>query len=54
MKELMGVGPPVYWIIRGNIDYSLDDVQKKLCGGTGCNNDSLAIQLFTASLESDK
>ncbi|XP_049817202.1 NPC intracellular cholesterol transporter 1 homolog 1b-like [Aethina tumida] len=54
MKELMGVGPPVYWVIRGNIDYSLDDVQKKLCGGTGCNNDSLAIQLFTASLESDK
>ncbi|CAH0550205.1 unnamed protein product [Brassicogethes aeneus] len=53
MKELMRIGPPTYWVLRGDVDYTDQNLQKKLCGGVNCSKNSVATQLFTASLQSE-
>ncbi|KAJ3648324.1 hypothetical protein Zmor_020135 [Zophobas morio] len=52
MNELMGIGPPVYWVTKGEIDYSSQDYQAKACGGVYCDEDSVTTQLFRAFKQS--
>lgn len=52
-KDLMRIGAPVYWIIKGDVDYENETVQNLLCGGTGCSQISLSTQLYTASKQSE-
>lgn len=50
MKDLLSMGPPVYWVVKSkNLNYSSEKVLKKLCGGQGCDSDSLSMQLYFAS-----
>ncbi|XP_017769241.1 PREDICTED: Niemann-Pick C1 protein-like [Nicrophorus vespilloides] len=49
MKDLMGIGPPVYFVTKGGIDYADETVRKKYCGGIACNPSSITTQLFIAS-----
>lgn len=53
MSDLMTIGPPVYWVIKGPLNYSNTDVQNTMCGGVGCSDYSLTVQLYTASQQSD-
>lgn len=53
MNELMGVGPPVYWVTKGNVDYLSENYKSKVCGGIDCDENSVAIQLFRAYKQSD-
>jgi Niemann-Pick C1 protein len=53
MNELMGMGPPVYWVTKGNVNYSSLDYQRKVCGGIDCDENSMAIQLFRAHKQAD-
>lgn len=42
-------GPPVYFVLEEGHDYSSLKGQNMVCGGMGCNNDSLVQQIFTAA-----
>lgn len=44
------MGAPVYFVVRENqMNYTSPAVQKKLCGGLGCDVDSLVTQIYLAS-----
>uniref|UniRef100_A0AAQ5ZM23 SSD domain-containing protein n=1 Tax=Amphiprion ocellaris TaxID=80972 RepID=A0AAQ5ZM23_AMPOC len=41
---------PVYFVVEEGLNYSSPEGQNVVCGGVGCNNDSLVQQVYTASL----
>ncbi len=43
------VGPPVYFVTTDGFDYTNTTAQNKVCGGSGCNDDSLTQQIFYAA-----
>lgn len=43
------MGPPVYFVVTGGLNYSDTKVQNVICGAQKCNSDSLYTQIFTAS-----
>ncbi|XP_049962855.1 NPC intracellular cholesterol transporter 1-like [Schistocerca serialis cubense] len=49
MKNYLSIGPPVYFVVRGDIDYSQDFVQNSLCGSQYCYHNSLTTKIFSAS-----
>ncbi|KAJ8952600.1 hypothetical protein NQ318_004147 [Aromia moschata] len=53
MKQLLGVGAPVYWVTKGSIDYFDPDIRNKACGSVGCNKDSITTQIYIASTQSN-
>ncbi|XP_036411674.1 NPC intracellular cholesterol transporter 1 [Colossoma macropomum] len=53
LTEYLHTGPPVYFVVREGHDYRTLYGQNQVCGGVGCNNDSLVQQIYTASLMSD-
>ncbi|XP_022105812.1 Niemann-Pick C1 protein-like [Acanthaster planci] len=42
-------GPPVYFVIRDGFNYTSEESQNKICGGSGCNADSLTSQIYIES-----
>lgn len=49
MAELLSMGPPVYWIFGTELPFHKIQYQNLFCGGPGCNNSSLATQLYLSS-----
>lgn len=49
----MTIGAPIYWVVKGPLNYSNADIQNTMCGGVGCSDNSLTVQLYTASQQSD-
>ncbi|XP_066513297.1 NPC intracellular cholesterol transporter 1-like [Hoplias malabaricus] len=53
LTEYLHTGPPVYFVVQDGHDYRTSSGQNQLCGGVGCNNNSLVQQIYTASLMSN-
>ncbi|XP_076149622.1 NPC intracellular cholesterol transporter 1 [Alosa pseudoharengus] len=53
LTEYLHTGPPVYFVVEEGHDYRSTEGQNSVCGGVGCNNDSLVQQVYTASLISN-
>lgn len=52
LKSYLSVGPPVYFVLNStNLDLAEKSVQDKICGGQGCNPDSLQSQIKLWSKE---
>lgn len=52
MKEMLSMGPPVYWVLGNDGDGILmnNSVDQNLvCGGPDCNNNSIVTKLYVAS-----
>lgn len=49
MDDLLSMGPPVYFIVTPGLNYSNPMVQNIICGGQGCNSNSLYTQIYSAS-----
>lgn len=50
LTEYLHTGAPVYFVVEEGHDYGSTAGQNSVCGGVGCNNDSLVQQVYTASL----
>ncbi|KAM8839461.1 NPC intracellular cholesterol transporter 1 [Synchiropus picturatus] len=50
MSEYLHIGPPVYFVVEDGLDYGLPEDQNKVCGGMGCDNNSVVQQVYSASL----
>ncbi|XP_051989877.1 NPC intracellular cholesterol transporter 1-like [Xyrauchen texanus] len=53
LSEYLHTGPPVYFVVEDGHDYKTTEGQNAVCGGVGCNNNSLIQQIYTASLLSN-
>ncbi|KAI6232457.1 Niemann-Pick C1 protein [Aphelenchoides besseyi] len=49
MDNYLSVGPPVFFVLKGSIDYSDPAVQNLICTGRDCSKASLGAQLDRAS-----
>ncbi|KAJ8272945.1 hypothetical protein GJAV_G00095340 [Gymnothorax javanicus] len=49
LSAYLHTGPPVYFVVEHGHDYQTLEGQNSVCGGVGCNNDSLVQQVYTAS-----
>ncbi|XP_071955334.1 NPC intracellular cholesterol transporter 1-like [Antedon mediterranea] len=49
----MTAGPPVYFVVRDGFNYTEVENQNMICGGSGCNSDSLTSQVYNAAQLSD-
>ncbi|XP_063244336.1 NPC intracellular cholesterol transporter 1 isoform X2 [Bacillus rossius redtenbacheri] len=52
MNSYLSIGPPMYFVVNGSVDYSRTEVQNMFCGGQHCNQDSLLTQVYLASRRS--
>ncbi|XP_076000791.1 NPC intracellular cholesterol transporter 1 [Genypterus blacodes] len=53
LSQYLHTGAPVYFVVEDGLDYSSLEGQNSVCGGVGCNNDSLVQQVYYASLISN-
>lgn len=51
MKELLGVGAPVYWVTKGPLDYFNKDIRERICGSSDCSPHSIGTQLYLATTQ---
>lgn len=49
LKEYLRIGPPVYFILKGNLNYSDFEYQNVICGGQFCSDSSITTQVYIAS-----
>ncbi|KAG7165268.1 NPC intracellular cholesterol transporter 1-like 4 [Homarus americanus] len=54
LSEFLSVGPPVYFVLKGNFHFNNFSEQNKICGTVDCNSDSLSTQVYIASLLSNR
>lgn len=54
MEDLLSMGPPVYFVLTEGLNYSKKEVQNIICGGQGCNTDSLYTQIYSAAKQSSE
>uniref|UniRef100_A0A3Q3RBY7 SSD domain-containing protein n=1 Tax=Monopterus albus TaxID=43700 RepID=A0A3Q3RBY7_MONAL len=53
MSKYLHTGAPVYFVVEDGLNYSSTEDQNVVCGGVGCNNNSLVQQVYEASLISN-
>uniref|UniRef100_A0A671XS01 Niemann-Pick disease, type C1 n=1 Tax=Sparus aurata TaxID=8175 RepID=A0A671XS01_SPAAU len=53
LTEYLHTGAPVYFVVEDGLNYSSPEGQNVVCGGVGCNNNSLVQQVYAASLISN-
>ncbi|XP_055539920.1 NPC intracellular cholesterol transporter 1 isoform X2 [Wyeomyia smithii] len=49
LGQYLSIGPPMYFVVKGGLNYSQAYDQNLICGGQHCNLDSLSTQVYIAS-----
>ncbi|XP_070533114.1 NPC intracellular cholesterol transporter 1-like [Ptychodera flava] len=49
LSEYLSIGSPVYFVTKDGYNFTSEVEQDKICGGSGCNDDSLTSQVYHAS-----
>ncbi|KAH8329144.1 hypothetical protein KR074_004746 [Drosophila pseudoananassae] len=54
LNENLNIGPPVYFVLKGDLSYTNSSVQNLVCAGRYCNDDSVLTQIYLASRHSNQ
>ncbi|KAH8287955.1 hypothetical protein KR018_009760 [Drosophila ironensis] len=54
LNENLNIGPPVYFVLKGDLSYTNSTVQNLVCAGRYCNDDSVLTQIYLASRHSNQ
>ncbi|XP_046748991.1 NPC intracellular cholesterol transporter 1 isoform X2 [Diprion similis] len=54
LNKYLSIGPPMYFVVKGELNYSDFTIQNRICGGHFCNSDSLITQIFVASKQTNR
>lgn len=54
MDRFLSVGPPVFFVIKGDVEFSDPYEMNKICSGAGCATDSLGAQIARAARWSNR
>uniref|UniRef100_A0A1B6E9U7 SSD domain-containing protein n=1 Tax=Clastoptera arizonana TaxID=38151 RepID=A0A1B6E9U7_9HEMI len=54
LNEFLSIGAPVYFVVTEGLPLSDTRVQNIICGGQGCNSDSLTSQIYLASNQPER
>ncbi|MEE6464214.1 hypothetical protein FKM82_006214 [Ascaphus truei] len=49
LSKYLHTGPPVYFVVEEGHNYTSSEGQAMVCGGAGCNNNSLVQQIYNAA-----
>lgn len=49
LGQYLHSGPPLYFVLEEGHDYTTRKGQNMVCGGMGCDSDSLVQQIFNAA-----
>ncbi|XP_058452330.1 NPC intracellular cholesterol transporter 1 isoform X2 [Malaya genurostris] len=49
LGQYLSIGPPMYFVVKGGLNYSQSYDQNLICGGQYCNLDSLSTQVYISS-----
>lgn len=49
LKDYLSIGPPMYFVVKGGLNFSETNQQNLICGGQFCDIDSLITQIYVAS-----
>ncbi|KAK2584243.1 hypothetical protein KPH14_006655 [Odynerus spinipes] len=49
LNNYLSIGPPMYFVVKGGLNYSDTRQQNLVCGGQYCNSDSISTKIFVAS-----
>ncbi|XP_055840064.1 NPC intracellular cholesterol transporter 1 isoform X2 [Episyrphus balteatus] len=54
LKKFLGIGPPVYFVLKSGLNFTLTKEQNLVCAGQFCNDDSVLTQIYMASKRSNR
>jgi Niemann-Pick C1 protein len=54
MDRFLSVGPPVYFVVKGNLNYARPSLQNRICDQSGCDQQSLGGQIGHAAKWSNR
>ncbi|KAL0822002.1 hypothetical protein ABMA28_005387 [Loxostege sticticalis] len=49
LNKYLNIGPPVYFVVTEGLNYSDTDTQNMICGTRYCRDDSVMLQLYSAT-----
>ncbi|CAH2284946.1 Niemann-Pick C1 [Pelobates cultripes] len=49
LNKFLHTGPPMYFVVEEGHDYTSKEGQDMVCGGSGCNNNSMVQQIYNAA-----
>lgn len=53
LQRDLSIGPPMYFVVKGGLNFSSAEHQNLICGGQFCSSDSLSTQIYVASKRSN-
>ncbi|XP_017854983.2 NPC intracellular cholesterol transporter 1 isoform X2 [Drosophila busckii] len=53
LNKNLNIGPPVYFVLKGDMNFSSSPNQNLVCSGRYCNSDSILTQIYLASRRSN-
>lgn len=54
LQSYLSIGPPMYFVVKGGLNFSTTKHQNLICGGQHCDADSLSTQIYIASKQPAK
>lgn len=54
LNRYLSIGPPMYFVLKGGLNYSDTKTQNLICSGNRCNPDSVMSQIYAAAKDPNR